>query len=44
MKKGVQRKRDGQRPGVMEWINTICNLVLALAAIITVVYLILNIR
>jgi len=37
------RKRKGsQRLPVTDWINTVCNVILALAAVIGLVYMIVN--
>jgi hypothetical protein len=39
--KGIKKKGD-QKPLVTDWINTVCNIVIALAALGTLAYMVFN--
>jgi len=41
-KKTGKNKKGNQKPLVIYWINIVCNIILVLAAVVSLVYLIVN--
>ena len=37
-----KRKKGNQKPSVTDWINTVCNIILALAALVGLTYMVIN--